>query len=436
VVSTWRKRKAMADPFRVLRTPLVPVEPDPVFASRLRSRLERALRLPKGVTVSDLTLEEPGIETYSTQRLAARAVVTPYLAVRGAREAVAWYEQAFGARLVGNPYEMPDGRIGHAELDVAGGLVMLSEEHPEIGVVAPEPDAGASVTLHLNVDDVDTVMGRALSAGATLERAAADYEYGRNGVIRDPFGHRWLVSSEPVAQSLRHGDIGYASLFVRDLGRASAFFSEVLGWRFAPGSSDQGVQVEGQNPHHGIWGDQERGTLFLCFAVRSVAEAVLRVRDAGGTASEAHAEPYGLISDCFDDQGTAFALFEPPGGLSGAASGPRRSAARHGDLVYVTMEVVDSERARAFYGSVLEWDFTAGRVEDGWQVEDVAPMTGMSGGHDLCTVVPMYQVDDIDAAVRKVRASGGTATDPETQPYGATSSCTDDQGTRFYLGQT
>jgi predicted enzyme related to lactoylglutathione lyase len=92
-------------------------------------------------------------------------------------------------------------------------------------------------------------------------------------------------------------------------------------------------------------------------------------------------------------------------------------------------------RARAFYGSVLGWRFRPGRVEDGWQVDDVAPMTGLSGGHGQATTVPMYQVDDIEAAVRRVRDGGGSASDPEVQPYGITSTCTDDQGTRFYLGQ-
>ena len=62
-------------------------------------------------------------------------------------------------------------------------------------------------------------------------------------------------------------------------------------------------------------------------------------------------------------------------------------------------------------------------------------MTGMHGGHDVATGVPMYRVDDIEAAVARVRAAGGTATDPERQPYGISAECVDDQGTRFYLGQ-
>ena len=84
---------------------------------------------------------------------------------------------------------------------------------------------------------------------------------------------------------------------------------------------------------------------------------------------------------------------------------------------------------------MLGWQFSPGRVEDGWGVADPMPMTGMAGGHAVATAVPMFRVDDIDAAVAQVRAAGGTATDPERQAYGRSSECTDDQGTRFYLGQ-
>ena len=130
-----------------------------------------------------------------------------------------------------------------------------------------------------------------------------------------------------------------------------------------------------------------------------------------------------------DDQGTVFALHR-------AGSGPRapENGARPGDLSYLTLEVVDSARFRTFYGAVLGLGFEPGRVEDGWAVPGVSPMTGISGGHATGGVVPMWKVDDVTAAVRRVRAAGGTATDPERQPYGTTAECTDDQGVRFYLG--
>jgi predicted enzyme related to lactoylglutathione lyase len=99
------------------------------------------------------------------------------------------------------------------------------------------------------------------------------------------------------------------------------------------------------------------------------------------------------------------------------------------------MEVRDSAAVRAFYGAVLGWQFNPGRVDDGWGPVDVMPMVGLHGGHEVTTVLPMYRVDDIEASVTRVRGAGGSATDPERHPYGLSSLCADDQGTRFYLGQ-
>jgi uncharacterized glyoxalase superfamily protein PhnB len=416
-------------------------EPDPAFAAQLRSRLARAFELPKGVTVSNLTIDEA---TEASQHAALALSVTPYLAVAGAERALSFYAEAFGARTLGEPIVMPDGRIGHAEIDIDGVTIMLSDEHPEIGVEAPRAGSGASVTLLLTVSDVDGVIERAVGAGAVLDRPAADYDYGRNGVVRDPFGHRWMISAPPAAvrtaaaavapgrRGPRHGDIGYVSLFVPDLERATRFYSSVLGWVYGPASGTQGRQVEGLNLHHGLSGDEERSTLFLCFAVDDIDAAVQRVRAAGGTAEEPHDEPYGVLSACTDDDGVRFALYEPTADASFEL--PERNP-RQGDLEYVTMQARSSAVARSFYGEVLGWHFAPGNVEDGWQVENVTPLVGIASGHAVTTAVPMYRVDDIAAAVGRVRAAGGTATDPESAPYGLWSRCGDDQGTEFYLGQ-
>jgi uncharacterized glyoxalase superfamily protein PhnB len=427
----------MADPFGALRLSPVPTSPDPSFSARLRSRLARALDLPKGVIVSTSTIDQE-LATSSPEEASPNTTVVPYLAVSGAEGALAWYTEALGASVRGRPIVMPDGRIGHAELDVGGARFMLSDEHPAIGVSAPAPGSGASVTLVLTVAQVDSLIERAVAAGAHLERPAADFDYGRNGVIRDPFGHRWMIASEATptaairAAGLRHGDVGYVSLFVPDVERAAAFFSAVLGWQYDPGSGPEGRQVQGLSLHHGLWGGVEHATLFLCFAVDDITAAVQLVRAAGGTAEEPHSEPYGLLSGCLDDDGVRFAIFEPPGGT---VAEPARPVALEGDVAYVTMETRDSAKARAFYGTLLRWRFSPGRVTDAWQVSDVVPMLGVSSGHDRATGVPMYRVDDVAAAVQRVRQAGGSATDPEAQPYGITSTCSDDQGTRFYLGQ-
>jgi predicted enzyme related to lactoylglutathione lyase len=422
----------MPDPFEALRSAYVPVDPDPAFAARLRARVERALSLPQGVIVSQTTLEAEPAPTARTPGL------IPYLTVADTRRALGWYVEAFGARPTGDPIVMPDGRVGHAELELAGAVLYVADESPESHVAAPRPGADATVSLVIEVADVDLAIARAAAAGAEVERPAVDNPYGRNAVVRDPFGHRWMLSAPAPAEvgavpTMRTGDIGYASLWVPDVAKAAAFFGAVLGWTYRPGSSEQGRQVEGTTPHHGLWGDQPRSTMMLCYAVDDVDATLARVRAAGGTTEEPVDAPYGRVADCVDDDGTAFAVFSPPAGDPTPLGPP--NGARHGDLAYVTVEVRDSARTRAFYGAVLGWRFTPGRVADGWGVEDVRPMTGLHGGHEQATVVPMYRVDDIEAAVARVRAAGGRATDPQRQPYGISAECADDQGTRFYLGQ-
>ena len=214
--------------------------------------------------------------------------------------------------------------------------------------------------------------------------------------------------------------------------RAAEFFGAVLGWRYAAGGDADGRQVEGVAPRHGMFGGQPRATLFCCYVVDDLDSAVERVRAGGGQAETPDERPYGRLAECTDPDGLRFAL------MHSREAGRRPSAAdaRPGDLWYVTMNVRDSAVARDFYGAVLGWRFTPGSVEDGWNVEDVAPMTGLWGSREQSVNVPMYMVDDIQAAVERVRARGGTASDVSTESFGLMSECQDDQGTRFYLGQS
>jgi predicted enzyme related to lactoylglutathione lyase len=345
-----------------------------------------------------------------------RGAAVPYLAVRDARRAIDWYVDVLGAARVGEPIVAADGRVGHAELALAGGTVYLADEHPEIGFVAPA--GGASVSLMLQVPDADAVRERALAAGASGERPPYDAYGSRNAWIVDPFGHRWGLQSPLHTVSHRHGDVAYVSLQTHDIARAVAFYGAVLGWEIAD------RRVAGQQPSIGFWTAAGRPTLFCCYAVDDIEAARRAVRAAGGTAAPTDHAPHGRTADCVDDQGTAFALWqiEP-------------SAAAGHDLAYLTLEVVDSARTRAFYGGVLGWAFTPGRIDDGWQVQGTTPMIGISGGHRDAAAVPMWRVADVEDTVDRVRAAGGTATDPVRQPYGVTSECSDDQGMRFYLGE-
>jgi PhnB protein len=121
--------------------------------------------------------------------------LTPYAVVRGAARAIDFYCRVFGAREDFRLSE-PDGKVGHAELCFGPSRLMLADEYPDFGALAPASVGGTPVSLHLYVADVDATMALAEEQGATVLRAAKDEFYGdRAGVIVDPFGHRWHLAT-------------------------------------------------------------------------------------------------------------------------------------------------------------------------------------------------------------------------------------------------
>jgi PhnB protein len=121
--------------------------------------------------------------------------LTPYLIVNDAARAIEFYEEAFGATEIMR-LDAPDGKVGHAELKIGDSIIMLSDECEETGQRNPQALGGTPVGLMLYVEDVDTVVGRAVSAGAKLVRPVKDQFYGdRTGGVEDPFGHSWYVAT-------------------------------------------------------------------------------------------------------------------------------------------------------------------------------------------------------------------------------------------------
>lgn len=121
--------------------------------------------------------------------------VMPYLIVDGAGEAIEFYKTVFGAtermRLDG-----PDGRIGHAELQIGEAVIMLADENPGMNIEGPKSVGGTPVTIHVYVENVDAAFERAVQAGAKSLRAVEDQFYGdRSGQFEDPYGHRWNVAT-------------------------------------------------------------------------------------------------------------------------------------------------------------------------------------------------------------------------------------------------
>jgi uncharacterized glyoxalase superfamily protein PhnB len=426
------------DPLTVLHGDELPVQPDPVFAARLRARLESAANLfesqsirTQGVVMSgtDAAIAELTQPAEPVASAPPRPAALPYLAVANAREAIAWYIDTFGATLVGDMYEMDDGRIGHAELQIGDGVLYLSDEYPALGVKAPEPQA-TSVSLMLHVADTDVTLERARARGARVQREPYENYGARNATIIDPFNHRWMLSG-PVtgaAIPIQHGDVGYVSVWTPDADRAAAFYGHVLGWTYDPPTR----QVTNTTQHIGIFSVPGSHTLFCCYAVADLQGARQAILDGGGTVDEPQQFDFGTVLGATDPQGTAFAVFQAVAG----EPRPELNGSGPGELSYITYEVTDSAAFKAFYSGVLFWTFQPGRIEDGWQVEQTHPMAGVAGGSSQQVTVPMWMVDDVEAAVARVREAGGTVIDePSQQPYGKTAQCTDDQGTRFYLGE-
>lgn len=121
--------------------------------------------------------------------------VTPYLVVDGASAAIDFYSKVFGAT---ERMRMPSpgDKIGHAELEIGDSLIMLADEHPEMGARGPKTIGGTPVTIFVYVDDVDAVFELAVKEGATATRQVENQFYGdRSGQFDDPFGHRWSVAT-------------------------------------------------------------------------------------------------------------------------------------------------------------------------------------------------------------------------------------------------
>ncbi|MBE8519082.1 VOC family protein [Amycolatopsis sp. H6(2020)] len=292
----------MPEPFDALRRPSERVAPDPDFAAELRDNLRRAI-----LNGADMTTTEAPTAAAELRSL------TPYLAVSDARAALDFYVEVFGATRRGEPILMDDGRIGHAELAIGDAVLMLADEYPEIGHVAPS-EGGASVRVE--VPDVDVSVARALELGATLIRAVSDSPYGRGGSFRDPFGQRWLVSqaATPAAgpKPARHGQAMYFTFQVPEAEPAKSFYAAVLGWQFTPGSTSDAWGFAGPGLEGGLWaGDRQVGWK-LMYAVDDLESALARVRAQGGQAGEVENHPYGTTADCTDNQGIEFWLWQKP----------------------------------------------------------------------------------------------------------------------------
>jgi PhnB protein len=120
---------------------------------------------------------------------------TPYLIVKGAAQAIEFYQRAFGARELMR-FTSPNGRIGHAEIQIGDSPIMIADEFPEMGYRGPVSLGGSTGGILLYVEDVDARFQQALAAGAKMLKPVQDQFYGdRSGTLEDPFGHLWTLAT-------------------------------------------------------------------------------------------------------------------------------------------------------------------------------------------------------------------------------------------------
>jgi PhnB protein len=141
--------------------------------------------------------------------------LTPYLAVKDAENAIKFYIKTFGAKEAGR-ITMPDGTIGHCELEIGDSKIYIAEENKQWGNLSPQTLGGSPVSLCLYVDDVDAEFARALKEGAKVlgGMEVKDQFHGdRSGSLTDPFGHKWSIMTHIEDVSFAEMQIRVNSMF-------------------------------------------------------------------------------------------------------------------------------------------------------------------------------------------------------------------------------
>jgi uncharacterized glyoxalase superfamily protein PhnB len=165
----------------------------------------------------------------------------------------------------------------------------------------------------------------------------------------------------------------------------------------------------------------------LHLEVDDVDATTERARRAGAAVERQPADqPYGRASVIVDPFGHRWILLRRPA---------RATRLRQGDVAHVTMVARDADRAKQFYEAVLRVPFSSGHP-GAWRSDEIMPPLGIVSSQSTEPQVQLsYRVDDIAAAVERVRAAGGHADEPVRRPFGLLAGCVDDQGLTFRLWQ-
>ncbi|HEY1570060.1 MAG TPA: VOC family protein [Pseudonocardiaceae bacterium] len=278
------------DPLDVLRADIVPTEPDPAFAARLRARLEAAALNPKGATMSSSEATAVTIDETPTSE---GDLVYSSLWVSDVGRAEAFYTAALGWRI-----------------DAGGETRRVLDVRPPMGLRGGE-EHGTLFLCHA-VDDLAAALDRVRAAGGEAG-APQDEPFGRVADCVDNQGMRFALFHGPrdqrqPAPTPGAGELLYLTVGVPNSQLYRDFYGAVFGWTFTPGRIDDGWGVTGPTPMTGMHGNADRPAVVPMYGVADIAAAVDAVRAAGGTAADPARMPYGTTADCVDDQGLPFYL--------------------------------------------------------------------------------------------------------------------------------
>ena len=206
------------------------------------------------------------------------------------------------------------------------------------------------------------------------------------------------------------GTIGHAEVGIGD---AVLMFSEASGlWPDVPVRAPDSPATFSHSLH---------------LEVNDVDASTERARRSGASVErEPTDQPYGRAAVLVDPFGHRWILLRRPW---------RATRPRQGDVANVTILAPDTGRAKEFYEAVLQVPFSSGHP-GAWRTDQTTPPVGILPSHGAEPEVQLsYRVDDLAAAVERVRTAGGHADEPERKPYGLIANCVDDQGATFRLWQ-
>ena len=438
------------------------------FKARLKADLERSASMAASVAT-------PAVE--------AAVTVTPYLSLKGAAEAIDFYKRAFGAtEAPGSRFTQPDGRIGHAEINIAGARIMLADEFPEIGFPSPASLGGSPVLIHLRVPNVDAMGRQAVAAGATVLRPVADQFYGdRSGHFRDPFGYTWVISTPKESLSTGEMQRRFEAATQEAEAKMSAqgakttsyirkgfhavtpylIINRAAGWiEFVKRAFDAEETLR-----HGRSGRKDmiqHAELRIGDSMIQVADPVpgypampctllLRVDDpdavfsraieVGATVMEAITDkPYGSrAGTVLDPSGNRLHISKPVGpgieifGRFRSVT-PHLYASRAVDLIEFLKQAFGGEEI--YRAEMPDGSIPHAQVQIG---DSIVALAGGAGHQGLYTPQPTtlhLYVPDADATYERALRSGATSIEPpEDKPYGDRSAgVTDPFGNRWFIG--